>query len=51
MSILRGEVALRGKQRQPEAAARFIPVWDDWTRRLQVGAFLREGSLSPFTGG
>jgi hypothetical protein len=23
-------------------------VWDDWTRRLQVGVFLREGSLSPY---
>jgi len=48
MSILRGEVltaALSGNQKN---AAHFIPIWDDWTRRLQVGAFLREGSLSPY---
>ena len=48
MSILRGEVltaALSGNQKH---AAHFIPIWDDWTRRLQVGAFLREGSLSPY---
>jgi uncharacterized protein len=45
MSILRGEVlsaALSGNQKH---ASHFIPVWDDWTRRLQVGTFLREGRL------
>ncbi len=48
MSILRGEVltaAISGNQKHAE---HFIPVWDDWTRRLQVGVFLREGSLSPY---
>jgi uncharacterized protein len=48
MTILRGEVlaaALSGNQGH---AKHFIPIWDDWTRRLQVGVFLREGSLSPY---
>ncbi len=48
MKILRGEVlsaALSGNQKH---AAHFIPVWDDWTRRLQVGTFLREGQLGPY---
>jgi uncharacterized protein len=26
----------------------FVPVWDEWTRKLQVGASLREGSNSPY---
>jgi uncharacterized membrane protein YraQ (UPF0718 family) len=48
MSILRGEVltaALSGNQGH---AKHFIPIWDDWTRRLQVGVFLREMSLTPY---
>ena len=28
-------------------AKHFIPVWDDWTRKLG-GFFLRNGSLSPY---
>jgi uncharacterized protein len=48
MTILRGEVlsaALSGNQKH---AAHFIPVWDDWTRRLQVGTFLRQGRLGSY---
>jgi hypothetical protein len=48
MSILRAEVlsaALSGNQGH---AKHFIPIWDDWTRRLQVGVFLREMSLTPY---
>jgi uncharacterized membrane protein YraQ (UPF0718 family) len=48
MRILRGEVmtaALSGNQGH---AKHFIPIWDDWTRRLQVGIFLREMSLTPY---
>jgi uncharacterized protein len=48
MTILRGEVltaALTGNQGH---AKHFIPIWDDWTRRLQVGVCLREGSLTPY---
>ena len=48
MAILRGEVlsaALTGDQKH---AARLIPIWDDWTRRLQVGTFLRQGRIGPY---
>jgi uncharacterized membrane protein YraQ (UPF0718 family) len=48
MTILRGEVlsaALSGNQKH---ASHFIPVWDDWTRRLQVGTILREGRLGDY---
>ena len=48
MRILRGEVltaALSGNQKH---AGHFIPIWDDWTRRLQVGRFLREGPIGPY---
>ncbi len=26
----------------------FIPVWDDWSRRLQVGTFLGEGRIGAY---
>ena len=29
-------------------AEHFIPIWDDWTHRLQVGVFLREGNLTAY---
>jgi uncharacterized protein len=48
MSILRGEVLTAAMSGNQGHAKHFIPVWDDWTRRLQVGVFLREGSLTPY---
>ena len=32
-------------------AEHFLPVWAEWTRRLEVGSFLREGSLSSYRKG
>jgi uncharacterized protein len=48
MSILRAEVLTAVTSGNTKHALHFIPIWDDWTRRLQVGAFLREMSLSPY---
>jgi hypothetical protein len=48
MFILRGEVLTAAMSGNQKHAVHFIPVWDDWTRRLQVGSFLREGTLSPY---
>jgi uncharacterized membrane protein YraQ (UPF0718 family) len=48
MYILKGEVLSAANSGNNKHAGHFIPVWDDWTRRLQVGVFLREGSLSPY---
>jgi hypothetical protein len=48
MSILPGEVLTAAISGNQGHAKHFIPIWDDWTRRLQVGVFLREMSLSPY---
>jgi uncharacterized membrane protein YraQ (UPF0718 family) len=48
MQILRGEVLSAALSGDRKHADHFIPVWADWTRRLQVGVFLREGSVSPY---
>jgi hypothetical protein len=48
MYILRGEVLSAANSGGRAHAERFIPVWDDWARRLQVGVYLREWSVSPY---
>jgi hypothetical protein len=48
MTILKAEVLTAATSGDRKHVEHFVPVWDDWTRRLQVGAFLREGSLSPY---
>jgi uncharacterized membrane protein YraQ (UPF0718 family) len=48
MYILRGEVLTAATSGDRKHAEHYIPIWDDWTRRLQVGVFLREGSLNPY---
>ena len=48
MRIVRAEVLTAASSGNKKHAAHFIPVWDEWTRKLQVGAFLREGSNSPY---
>jgi hypothetical protein len=48
MSILRAEVLSAALTGDKKHAEHFIPAWVDWTRRLQVGVFLREGTLSPY---
>ncbi|MFO0888149.1 MAG: permease [Isosphaeraceae bacterium] len=48
MSILKGEVLTAALSGDRKHAEHFLPVWADWTRRLEVGVFLREGSLSPY---
>lgn len=48
MKILRGEVLTAALSGDRKHAEHFLPIWADWTRRLEVGVYLREGSLSPF---
>jgi hypothetical protein len=48
MTILKAEVLSAAMSGDWKHVEHFVPVWDDWTRRLQVGAFLREGSISPY---
>ena len=48
MRILRVEVLSAANSGNKKHALHFIPVWDEWTRRLQVGALLREGTNPPY---
>ena len=48
MYIIRGEVLSAAMSGHAKHAKHFIPIWDDWTRKLEVGFFLRNGSLSPY---
>jgi uncharacterized membrane protein YraQ (UPF0718 family) len=48
MTILKAEVLTAATSGDRKHLEHFAPVWDDWTRRLQVGTFLRDGSLSPY---
>lgn len=48
MTILKGEVLTAASCGDRKHVEHFIPVWDDWTRRLQVGVFLREWGLDPY---
>jgi hypothetical protein len=48
LAILKAEVLTAATSSDRKHVAHFVPIWDDWTRRLQVGAFLREWSLSPY---
>lgn len=48
MTILKGEVLTAASSGDRKHVEHFIPVWDDWTRRLQVGVFLREWGLDPY---
>ena len=50
MRILRAEVFTAASSGNQKHAAHFIPIWDEWTRRLQVGAFLAKARTAP-TGG
>ncbi len=48
MRILKAEVLTAASSGNNKHAGHFIPVWDDWTRKLQVGSFIREGTNSPY---
>lgn len=48
MSILRAEVLTAALSGDRKHAEHFLPAWADWTRRLEVGTFLRERTLSPY---
>jgi uncharacterized protein len=48
MSILRAEVLTAATSGHQKHALHFLPIWNDWTRKLEVGFFLRNGSLGPY---
>jgi uncharacterized membrane protein YraQ (UPF0718 family) len=48
LTIIRAEVLTAASSGDAEHAEYFIPLYQDWVRRLQVSVYLREGSLSPY---
>lgn len=48
ISIIRTEVLSAAHLKDSEKIDIFAPLLEDWTRRMQVGVFLREGSLSNY---
>lgn len=48
MHILRGEVLTAAMSGNQNHVKHFVPIWDDWTRRLQVGALLRGLPARPY---
>ncbi len=48
MSIFQAEVLSAANSGDSEHALHFIPFLQDWSRRLEVGTYLRESSLSDY---
>lgn len=48
LNIIKTEVLSAALAGQVQHAEYFIPLYQDWTRRLQVSVYLREGHLSPY---
>lgn len=48
MYIYKGEVLSAAISGNYGHAQHYIPVWDDWNRRMQVGVYLRTGQLSDY---
>jgi uncharacterized protein len=46
LRIVRTEAIHASNLVQQEQALRWIELWQDWTRRLEVGVYLREGKLT-----
>ncbi len=46
--IVKGEVLSAARSGHNSHAMYWVPVWEDWNRRLQVGVYLREFQLSDY---
>lgn len=46
--VYKGEVLSAANSGDYGHAMHFLPIWEDWNRRLQVGVYLRYGSLSEY---
>ncbi len=46
--IIKGEVLSAALSNNVDHALYWLPIWEDWNRRLQVGVYLREMSLSDY---
>lgn len=48
LGIIKAEVLTAALSGDEAHADYFIPIYQDWVRRLQVSVYLREGTLSPY---
>ncbi|MGE3819490.1 MAG: permease [Isosphaeraceae bacterium] len=48
LTIIKTEVLSAANSGGADHAEYFIPLYQDWVRRLQVSVYLREGTLSPY---
>jgi uncharacterized membrane protein YraQ (UPF0718 family) len=48
IAIARAECLSAANSGQTEHAAYWLEIWDDWSRRLEVGTFLRNGEVRPY---
>lgn len=48
IKMARGECLSAANSGQIEHAMFWLPVWEDWSRRLEVGTFIRTGEVRPY---
>lgn len=48
IGFVRAEVLPAARSGKSEHAMFYIPNWDEWSRRLEVGTFLRRGEVTPY---
>lgn len=48
MRVIQAEVLTAATSGDEEHAEHFMPIWDDWTRRLEVSTYIRQGRLSEY---
>ena len=48
ISVARAECLSAANSGQVDHALFWLPVWEDWSRRLEVGTFLRAGQIRPY---
>lgn len=48
ISMARAECLTAANSGQVEHALFWLPVWEDWSRRLEVGTFIRTGQIRPY---
>jgi hypothetical protein len=48
ISMARAECLTAANSGQIDHALYWLPVWEDWSRRLEVGTFIRAGKIRPY---
>jgi hypothetical protein len=48
ISMARAECLAAANSGQAEHALYWLPVWEDWSRRMEVGTFIRTGQIRPY---